>query len=254
MVIGPLLEVCCGSVASALAAQEGGAHRVELCDNLYEGGTTPSFGTIGLARELLKIKLQVIIRPRGGDFLYSDLEYRIMKEDILRCKEAGVDGVVIGFLTTEGDVDFERVAEVVKLARPMSVTFHRAFDMTRDPVAALEVLKGLGVDRILTSGQQNQAPNGADLIRSLVSQAGDSLIIMPGGGLNEDNIHHFHQKVKALEYHATLRRRVESPMRFRREGVYMGGLPQIPEFSILETDPERVRRFVEQLEKECNNN
>ncbi len=244
----PILEVCAGSLASALAAQKGGAYRVELCDNLWEGGTTPGMGTIELARLRLSIKLHVIIRPRGGDFLYSDLEYGIIKRDVERCREVPVDGVVIGFLRADGRVDVERTREIVELARPMSVTFHRAFDMSGDPFEALEDLVSAGVDRILTSGQKNQAPEGAALIAELVRASEGRVIIMPGAGLNEDNIAGFAEKVKATEYHATLRRPVESGMRFRRKDVFMGGLPQIPEFSILECDPERVARMVEILD------
>lgn len=240
----PILEVCAGSLNSALAAQEGGAYRVELCDNLYEGGTTPSIGVIELARMKLNIKLHVIIRPRGGDFLYSDLEFAIIKRDIQRCKDSGVDGIVIGFLTPDGAIDIGRTTEIVTLARPLAVTFHRAFDMSRDPFEALEDLKKTGVDRILTSGQQDSVVDAVPLIQRLIRQAGESLIIMPGGGLNEDNIGNFALKVRAAEYHATLRSRIESPMTFRRKGVHMGGLPEIPEFSFKETDPEKVRKFI----------
>jgi copper homeostasis protein len=240
----PILEVCAGSLASALAAQEGGAFRVELCDNLYEGGTTPSIGTIELARLKLSIKLHVIIRPRGGDFLYTDLEYVIIKRDVERCRNSHVDGIVIGFLLADGRIDVERTREIVDLARPMAVTFHRAFDMSRDPFEALEDLKLAGVDRILTSGQKNQAPDGAELIARLIRQSAGKIIIMPGGGLNEHNIKGFALQVHAEEYHATLRHPVESGMIFKRSDVFMGGLPAIPEFSILETDPRRVSAMV----------
>jgi copper homeostasis protein len=240
----PILEVCAGSLASAIAAQEGGAYRVELCDNLYEGGTTPSIGTIELARLKLSIKLHVIIRPRGGDFLYTGLEYVIIKRDVDRCKNSRVDGVVIGFLTPDGRVDIERTREIVEMARPMAVTFHRAFDMSRDPFEALEDLKLTGVDRILTSGQKNGAPDGAELIARLIRQSGNKIIIMPGGGLNEHNISAFASQVQASEYHATLRRIVDSGMEFRRKDVFMGGLPAIPEFSTLETDPSRVSAMI----------
>jgi len=242
-----ILEVCAGSLASALAAQEGGAQRIELCDNLYEGGTTPSAGTIELSRMKLSIKMHVIIRPRGGDFLYSDLEYVIIKRDLQRCKDIGVNGVVIGFLTADGRIDKERTRNIVELARPMSVTFHRAFDMTRDPFEALEDLKETGVDRILTSGQKNKVTDAVSIIRRLIRQAGEHIIIMPGAGLDENNIRDFSRKVNAPEYHATLRSIVASRMEYRRNDVYMGGLPEIPEFSIKETDVQRVRRFVDEM-------
>jgi len=243
----PILEVCSGSLASALAAQEGGAYRVELCDNLYEGGTTPSIGAVELARKMLNIRLHVIIRPRGGDFLYSGSEREIIRRDIIRCKEAGADGIVIGFLTPDGRIDIPLTREITSLARPMSVTFHRAFDMTRDPLEALEDLKRTGIDRILTSGQKNSVIEAVPLIRELIRQAGDDLVIMPGAGLDENNIRDFAGQVRASEYHATLRHQVDSRMTFRRENVFMGGLSQIPEFSIKTTDPERVRRFITNL-------
>lgn len=249
----PILEVCAGSLASALAAQAGGAFRVELCDNLYEGGTTPSLGTIQAAREMLQIRLHVIIRPRGGDFLYSDEEFRIMLLDIERCKQAGVDGVVFGFLTPDGRIDQERTRQAVAVSNPLSVTFHRAFDMTRDPVEALDDLKPTGIHRILTSGQKNSVIEAAPLIRELIGRAGDSLIIMPGAGLDEHNIGDFHARVQAKEYHATLRSEVNSKMTFCRPDVFMGGLPQIPEFSIKQTDEIRVRAFMNVLMCQCAN-
>ena len=246
--MSPVLEVCCGSYASALAAQEGGAHRVELCDNLYEGGTTPSHGTLSLAREKLTIKINVLVRPRGSDFVYSDDEMEIIRRDVLMCKELGMDGVVIGFLTPEGEVDVEKTTEIVRLARPMSVTFHRAFDMCKDPYKALEELIEIGVDRILTSGQKNMAPEGIDLIAELVKKAGDRIIIMPGAGLEVDNIAEFHAKVGAKEYHSTLWDKVESVMEFRRTDVFMGGSQEIPEFSWMQTSVVKVKQFIKELE------
>jgi len=243
----PILEVCANSLASALAAQTGGAYRVELCDNLYEGGTTPSPGCIKLAREKLNIKLNVLIRPRGGDFLYNDDEMEIIRRDIQYCKQNGVDGVVIGFLTPDGDIDVERTSEIIKAAHPMSVTFHRAFDMCKDPYKALDELIELKIDRILTSGQRNSAPQGVERISELVEIAGDKVIIMPGAGLKPENIKNFHLQVRAKEYHATLHREVNSGMIFRKPGVYMGGSPMIPEYTVNRTDPEKVQRFIQAL-------
>jgi copper homeostasis protein len=243
----PILEVCANSLASALAAQTGGAYRVELCDNLYEGGTTPSLGCIKLAREELDIKLNVLIRPRGGDFLYTENEMEIIRRDIQLCKQTGVDGVVVGFLTPEGDIDIDRTKEIIKTAHPMSVTFHRAFDMCKDPYKALEELVDLKVDRILTSGQRNSAPKGVELISELIEIAGDKVIIMPSAGLKPVNIKNFHLQIRAKEYHATLHREVESSMKYRKPGVYMGGSPMISEYSINQTDPEKVKRFIEAL-------
>ncbi|MFA9436904.1 MAG: copper homeostasis protein CutC [Candidatus Bathyarchaeota archaeon] len=246
--MSPVLEVCCGSYASALAAQEGGAHRVELCNNLYEGGTTPSHGTLSLAREKLTIKINVLVRPRGSDFVYSDDEMEIIRRDVIMCKELGIDGVVIGFLTPRGEIDVDKTTEIVRLARPMSVTFHRAFDMCKDPYWALEELIHVGIDRVLTSGQKNMAPEGIDLIAELVKKAGDRVIIMPGAGLEPENIAGFHAKVGAKEYHSTLWDKVESKMKYRQKAVFMGGLAEIPEFSWMQTSVVKVKQFIKELE------
>lgn len=242
-----LLEVCATSLQSAINAQTGGAGRIELCDNLYEGGTTPGPGTILLAREKLTIKVNVLIRPRGSDFLYSETEMEIIRKDVEFCKSAGCDGVVVGFLHPDGTVDIARTAEIVELARPMSVTFHRAFDMTRDPYEALGDLLKTGVDRLLTAGQQNKAPLGAALIGDLISKAGNRLIIMPGSGVNEENIKNLHQQTGATEFHLTGQKPVGSMMKYRKEGIFLGGLSQIPEYEFAVTSVERIRKIVEIL-------
>ena len=244
-----LIEVCATSLQSAINAQTGDAGRVELCDNLYKGGTTPSPGTLMLARGKLHIKLHVLIRPRGGDFVYSDLEFEVIRKDIEFCKEIACDGVVIGFLNADGIIDIEKLAEAIEIARPMSVTHHRAFDKTRDPLKSLNQLIDLGVDRLLTSGQKNKAPDGKELIAKLVKQAGDRMVIMPGSGINEDNIAMMHQLTGATEFHLTGQKMVDSKMNFRKDGIFLGGLPQIPEYSIAETDVNRIRRISEILNK-----
>jgi len=238
----PVIEVCVESAAGALAAQEGGADRVELCANLLEGGTTPSAGTIRLARQKLTIAMNVIIRPRGGDFCYSDLEFAVMREDIALAKEVGADGVVIGILTADGDVDVARTAELVALARPLSVTFHRAFDMARDPYRALEDLIGLGIDRVLTSGQESSVLEGLDLITDLVRRAGERIIVMPGGGINERNIGKIVAQSGAREVHFAAAASVESPMRYRNARAFMGGELRPPEFALTVTDAGRVQQ------------
>lgn len=245
--MSPVVEVCCASLASAIAAQEGGANRIELCDNLYEGGTTPSYGTLSLVKEMLEIDIHVLIRPRGSDFVYTEDEMEIIRRDIEVCKKIGVNGVVVGFLTPDGEINTRRTREIVEFARPLSVTFHRAFDMCRDPYKALEELIEGGVDRILTSGQVNVAPDGVKLIADLVQKARDRVIIMPGAGLDPDNIAGFHKQVQAKEYHSTLWDKVESTMIYRKPGVYMGGLPEIPEFNWMQTQADIVRVFIEEL-------
>ena len=246
----PVLEVCVDCVESALAAQDGGADRVELCDNLFEGGTTPSAGSIQLAGERLRIKLHVIIRPRGGDFLYSDLEFAIMQRDIETAKGLGVDGVVIGLLTADGDIDVQRTRQLVKVARPMSVTFHRAFDVAREPFEALETLIGLGIDRLLTSGQEESVTDGAELIAELVDRARDRLIIMPGGGFSERNVGRIVAQTRAREIHVTGFAGVESGMRYRNSRVFMGGKLRPPEYQRAVTQAA----IIQTLRRNCSDN
>ena len=241
------VEICVDSVESAVAAQAGGADRVELCDNLMEGGTTPSAGAIQVGRRLLDIKLQVIIRPRGGDFLYSITEFEIMKRDIETAKSLGADGVVIGMLDANGDVDTNRTAELVELAAPMSVTFHRAFDVCRDPFKALDELANLGIARILTSGQEATAVEGLDLISELVKHAGDRIAIMACGNLNERNINRVIAETGVKEVHFTGFRDVQSEMEFRNERVFMGGTLRPPEYSRAVTDAKKVRTVIDSI-------
>jgi copper homeostasis protein len=238
-----LLEICAGSVTSCLAAQEGGADRVEFCDNLLEGGTTPSHGAISSAREKLQIGLNVIIRPRGGDFLYSEIEYEVMKRDILVCKQLGVDGVVIGLLTADGAVDVLRTGHLVELAAPMPVTFHRAFDVAREPFKALEDIIATGCNRLLTSGQEASALEGAELIGKLREVAGKRLTIMPGAGVRLNNIARLVVETGCIEYHTSGRAPFASGMRYRNERVKMGG-PGQDEYAIVETSAGLVKQII----------
>lgn len=216
------LEICANSVLSALAAQKGGADRVELCQNLDIGGTTPSLGQVWLARAGLSIGMHVLIRPRAGDFLYSDLEFQEMKSDILFCKETKCDGVVVGILLGDGQVDTKRMAELVELARPMQVTFHRAFDRSRDPFEALEAIIGLGCDRLLTSGMKNTAAEGAETIAELVRRARGRIDVMPGSGIGVQNIKHIAALTGATSFHASAKTKVESAMDYVNDSV--GGM------------------------------
>ena len=234
-----VIEACVDSVESAMAAERGGADRVELCDNLLEGGTTPSAGSIEIARRRLGIRLHVIIRPRGGDFCYSPVEFEIMRRDIAVAKSLGADGVVIGILTPDGDVDAGRTRELIELARPLSVTFHRAFDVARDPLASLEVLIALGVDRLLTSGQEPSVVEGLDLIADLVRRSDGRIIVMPGGA-SERTLGKVLSVTGAREFHVTGFSSVESPMRFRNTRVFMGGELRPPEYARSVTDSERI--------------
>lgn len=236
------MEVCANSVRSALAAQEGGAIRVELCDNLPEGGTTPSYATIALAKKMLSIKVYPIIRPRGGDFLYSDLEFDLMKEDIKICKSLNCDGVVIGILKADGSVDKERCAALIAAAKPMPVTFHRAFDMTNDLEKALEDIIELGCERILTSGGESSALKGAGVIAKLIKQAQGRIIIVPGAGVSISNITDIIKLTGAKEFHASARHAVKSKMQFRNPRLSMGSIAD--EFSYDLTDSETVKNLI----------
>jgi len=237
-------EICVDSVESAIAAQSGGAQRVELCDNLMEGGTTPSFGSIEVARKLLDIKLHIIVRPRGGDFLYSDTEFEIMKRDIEAAQDLGVDGVVIGLLDRDGNIDLTRTAELVEISRPMSITFHRAFDVCADPFKAIDQLAEIGVDRILTSGQEATAVEGLDMIADCVNHAAGRIAIMACGNLNERNIAKVIAATGVREVHFTAFGKVASEMQYRNERVFMGGTLRPPEYSRAVTDAETVRKTI----------
>lgn len=242
-----LFEACVDSVESALAAQEGGADRVELCADLLEGGVTPSAGIIYQTRQRLHIPIHVIVRPRGGDFCYSDMEFATMKLDIEIVKQLGADGVVFGILNPDGTVDRERTAVLVALARPMRVTFHRAFDMARDPFEALETLIELGVERILTSGQAASALKGAVMIRELVQRAGERIIIMAGAGVNEKTVGKVLRRTGVKELHGSLRSSRESPMQFRNPNCTMNGSTIPPDYVLSATDVERVRALVQAI-------
>lgn len=208
------LEVIGFTIESCIAAQAAGAHRIELCDNPGDGGTTPSYGLIRQARKRTSIELYPIIRPRGGDFLYSDEEFEIMMDDIRVCKSMGCDGVVIGMLLADGSVDKARCSKLVSLAYPMGVTFHRAFDRTNDAAQALETIIDIGCERILTSGQAPDALSGAATIAKLVEQAGDRIIIMPGSGVRAGNIIELAKQTGAVEFHTSARMMTGSNMQY----------------------------------------
>ncbi len=243
------LEICVDSVQSAIDAQAAGASRVELCDNLAEGGTTPGYGTLVTARKYVDIGLNVLIRPRAGDFLYTGLEYEIMKEDILKCRECGADGVVTGILRPDGTIDLERTAGLVRIAHPMQVTFHRAFDMCSDPWQGLRDIIESGASRILTSGHKNSAMEGASLLKELVQKAGNRIIIMPGSGINEGNIEEIARITGANEFHLSARRITLSGMVYRKGGITMGSSAGYNEFTGKGADPEKIRKIAGLLHK-----
>lgn len=242
------IEICANSVESAIKAQEGGAYRVELCAGIPEGGTTPPFGDMRMARQMLhQTKLHVIIRPRGGDFLYSPLEQEIMLHDIKVARQLGADGVVFGCLTAEGDVDMAAMKKLMNAVGDMNVTFHRAFDMCKDPFKALEQIIELGCTRILTSGQESNAVKGIPLLKELVKQADGRIIIMPGCGVNPGNIKQIAEETNATEFHFSGRSSYESDMIFRNPKVSMGGTVKIEEYQRDITNPEIVKAALAEL-------
>jgi copper homeostasis protein len=236
-----IFEICVDSIDGVRAAHSAGANRVELCADLLEGGITPSRGMIRQARPISGIGLHVMIRPRGGDFLFDDDEFATMQSDIETAKAEGADGVVIGLLTAAGEVEVARTRELISLARPLSVTFHRAFDMTHEPFRAIETLVGLGVDRVLTSGQEATVVEGLPLIVDLIERAGNRIVVMPGGGITSRNVSRIVAAAKPHEIHFAALEPLVSGMRFRRQHVFMGGELRPPEYDRLDTSAASIR-------------
>jgi copper homeostasis protein len=239
-----ICEICVDSVAGVRAAKDAGAQRVELCADLLEGGITPSLGAIRQARTVTGIDLNVMIRPRGGDFLFNDDEFASMQADIETAKAEGANGVVIGLLTATGEIDVGRTRELIGLARPLSVTFHRAFDVAAEPFSALEALIELGVDRVLTSGQEPTVLEGLPLIVELMKRAGDRIVIMPGGGITARNVERIVAAARPREMHFAALEPIESGMRFRRQHVFMGGELRPPEYDRLDTSQALIRSVI----------
>ena len=214
MFMNYIIEIATSDFLTTKSAVEGGADRIELCANLAEGGTTPSYAHIKKCREAFDIALFPIIRPRGGDFLYTKDEFEIMKNDIKLCNELGCEGIVIGLLNMDGTIDVARTSELIGLAYPMDVTFHRAFDRCKDPFVALEELIEIGCQRILTSGQKPTVSEGVELIAELNKKADDRIVIMPGSGVRKENIKMLAEKTSCIEFHSSLRGKAKSPMQF----------------------------------------
>jgi copper homeostasis protein len=240
----PLIEICVEGIDGLAAAQAAGADRVELCASLLEGGLTPSMGVIKQALAIAMIPFHVIIRPRGGDFLYSELEFITMLDDVRACRDLGVAGVVFGCLTKDGRIDEARMKELTDAARPMKVTCHRAFDMTRDPEEAIEALVRAGVDRVLTSGQRDTAVEGIDILKRTHDAARGRIVIMACGALDEANIADVLQRSEADELHFAALTTIASGMSFRNPNVGKGGTAIEREFEVTLTDPNAVRRTI----------
>jgi copper homeostasis protein len=209
-----VIEIATSDFLTTQAAVKGGADRIELCANLAEGGTTPSFGHIKQCREAFNILVYPIIRPRGGDFLYNAEEFEIMLQDVRLCKQLGCDGVVIGLLNKDGTIDIKRTSLLAEAAYPLGVTFHRAFDRCRDPFEAMEQLIEIGCERILTSGQKPMATDAVEMIAQLNKSAGGRIIIMPGSGVRKENINMLAVQTRCVEFHSSLRGKIKSEMEF----------------------------------------
>lgn len=241
-----ILEVCTGCIESVYAAQRGGAQRVELCSGLDEGGVTPSLGFIKAAVAVDGIKKHVLIRPRGGDFLYTPAEQDVMVQDILEAKAAGVDGVVIGALNADGHIDMPTMERLMQAAEGVDVTFHRAFDLCCHPQQALEDIIALGCKHLLTSGTAASAEAGIPLLRELIAQSNGRISIMPGCGVGPQNAAKIIQSTGATEIHASSRDVLLSQMRYRHEGVGMGKAG-VDEYARMATSEEKVRQIVESI-------
>ena len=243
------LEICVESLESAVAAEQGGAQRIELCSALREGGITPSAGLMRAVRARVSLGVHVMIRPRGGDFLYSDEELAVMRDDISLASHFGADGVVLGVLTAEGEVDVERTRELVDLARPMEVTFHRAIDMARDLNVAVEDVAKTGVNRILTSGGAASAEQGMEQIAGMVKTAGDRVRIMVGGSVRPGNVQEIARATGASAFHAALRTAAPSPVTHRNDGVSLGqaGVDEYIRYAVLRESVESLKLAMEEL-------
>ena len=239
-----VVEVCANSLSSVLIAQEAGANRVELCQNLWCGGTTPSAATIEWTRQYLTIDLFVLVRPRSGDFCYTELEFQVMQRDILFCKENGINGIVTGILTPDGAIDTARMLLLQRLAHPMQVTFHRAFDFVQQPFRALNQLIDMGINRVLSSGFKSSAIDGQKNIKALLEAAQEQIAILAGGGLNTDNIRDFVDYTGVQEIHLSGKHLVQSP--FHAPLVQLNN-EGIPELDYLETNPDTIKKIVEIL-------
>ena len=241
------IEACIGTLQSGLEAEKGGANRVELCDNLAEGGTTPSAALIQMTKEKLQIPAAVMIRPRHGDFLYSDLEFEIMKKDIEFCKTVGVEAVVFGLLTPDGQIDCQRTMRLVESAGNMQVCFHRAVDLSRDYFEAIEQIINCGCTRILTSGGANKAVEGFENIRKAQELYGNKIEIMVGSGINAENVSKFHS-VGIRNFHLSGKVQIDSLMTYRKEGVSMGAISAEEEYKITQTDYRKIEEVKKVLE------
>lgn len=244
-----ILEVCVDSVESAIAAEKGGADRLELCANLIIGGTTPSPALYHEIRRYTNLPVRVLIRPRFGDFCYSKHEFSIVRDEVAMYAGLGADAIVVGCLEPNGAIAMEQMRQLIDIADGMEFTFHRAFDMCKDPFAALEQVKELGIGTILTSGQRSSYEEGSELLSELIARAGEQVTIMPGGGVSPETLLRMDDVLHARAYHMSGKIVQQSRMTYRREGVGMG-LPTFSEFEIWQTAEDKVRRARRVLDNE----
>lgn len=240
-----IIEICCNSLTSALNAQKAGADRIELCANLDIGGTTPSYGTLKLVREKLTIPINVLIRPRGGDFLYNKNEIEEIFEDIKICKSLGVNGIVCGFLDKDGNIDISLTKKAVNASKPLSFTFHRAFDLSKDYINSLEDIILCGADRILTSGLANKVTSGIEIIKDLVEKANNRIIIMPGSGINSNNIKEISEYTKVNEIHMSGTKFHHSKMNFKREYI----LSDNEDYTLMYSDVNNIKDAIKNFKQ-----
>ncbi len=241
--INPKIEICLENIESIIAAQEGGADRVEFCSDLFEGGLTPTLGMFKTARKYCSIDMNVMIRPRGGDFCYSDIEFETMLENTKIFKEEGANAIVFGILNPDGTIDKERSEQLIEVARPLEVTFHRAIDMSPSAIDSLKDLIDLKVDRVLTSGLEPTVMEGLITLKQMISYAKDDIIVMPGCGINERNFQFIKKELQAKEYHVYLPKGQPSKMIYQPDHIYMGGELRQAEFVITNTDNRRVKKI-----------
>lgn len=244
------LEVCVDSVESAVVAQEGGADRLEVCANLVIGGTTPGVSQFKQIRKACDIDLNVLVRPRSGDFLYTDAEFRMIAEDIQMFQELGADGVVVGCLQADGSLNLDRMQELRERAGHLQMTLHRAFDVCRDPYQALEDAISLGIDTILTSGQASSCVEGTQVLKRLILQADERIEILVGSGVDAEIIGQLMEEIHAVSFHMSGKKIINSGMVFRNQQVHMG-LPGLREFDIFRTDKEQIQRARQEMDKRC---
>lgn len=241
------LEICCYSAESAILAANAGANRIELCENFTEGGTTPSYATIKYVVGKLGIPVNVMLRPRGGDFLYTDMEFEIMKQDAQVMKDLGVNGIVFGILSKDAEIDLNRTNTLMELIHPLDCTFHRAFDMCKDQFKALEQLKKVGIKRILTSGGENTSVKGIDMITNLVKEAKNEIIIMPGSGVTPDTLEEIMHKTKAVEFHSSAKTFINTKMEHFKPNINMGIKNDIDEYKKISVDTDSIKDMIKIL-------